>query len=135
MKKSAFTLIEFFIVISIMVILAGIAVPMFRRNTLMARNARVLADLDTIRIAADIYHHDTGQLIPVGNTGDGLVSDNGVKGWKGPYMAVWKPDPWNVTYEIYDNGTSPVMRWVKSGGPPGGDDNITLIICPDTSLP
>jgi general secretion pathway protein G len=135
MKKSGVTLIEMLIVIAIMVILAGIAVPMFARNRLLAQTAKVVAELDTIRTAANMYHHDTEQLVPVGNSGMGLVTNNGVGGWRGPYMDQWKADPWNATYEIFDNGTSPTRRWVGSGGPTSGDDNITLLICPDILLP
>lgn len=122
------------IVILIMMILAGIAVPMFARNRLLAQTAKVVAELDTIRIAADMYHHDTEQWVPVGNTGAGLVTDNGVPGWRGPYMYQWKPDPWKAPFEIFDNGTSPTVRWVGSWGPTSEDDNITLLICPDTSI-
>jgi general secretion pathway protein G len=134
MKKSGVTLIEMLIVIAIMVILAGIAVPMFARNRLLAQKAKVVAELDTIRTAAEMYRHDTEQWAPVGNSGAGLAADNGVEGWKGPYLFEWKNDPWNTPYEIFDNGTSPTRRWAGSGGPTSGDDNITLLICPDTSL-
>ncbi len=135
MKKNGFTLIELFIVIAIIAILAGIAVPMFARNRLIAQMAKAVAELDTIRTAANMYRHDTGQWVPVGNTGEGLASNNSVTGWRGPYLDMWKVDPWNTTYEIFDNGTSPIRRWVGSWGPTDGDDNITLLICPDTSIP
>jgi len=135
MRKNSFTLIELMIVIAIIIILAGIAVPMFARNRLLAQMAKVVAELDTIRTAANMYHHDTEQLVPLGNSGAGLAADNGVANWRGPYMDQWKADPWNTPYEIFDNGTSPTRRFVGSGGPTAGDDNITLLICPDTSLP
>jgi general secretion pathway protein G len=136
MKKSGFTLIELMIVIAIIIILAGIAVPMFARNRLLAQTAKVLAELDTIRTAANMYHHDTEQWVPVGNSGDGLITNNaGLGGWKGPYMDRWKADPWGTPYEIFDNGTSTTMRWAGSWGPTDSDDNITLLLCPDTSLP
>ena len=136
MKKKGFTLIELMIVIAIITILASIAVPMFARNTLQAKIAKALAELDTIRTAANIYSHDTKQLVPVGNSGDGLVANTaGLSNWRGPYMDRWKNDPWDNPYEIFDNGTSPTIRWVRSGGPTDGDDNLTLLICPDTSNP
>jgi len=134
MKKNGVTLIEMLIVIAIMVILAGIAVPMFARNRLLAQKAKVVAELDTIRTAAEMYRHDTDQWVSVGNSGAGLASDDGAANWKGPYMYQWKADPWLIPYDIFDNGTSPTMRWAGSGGPTAGDDNITLLICPDTSL-
>lgn len=135
MRKIGLTLIELMIVIAILAILASIATPMFARNRLIAQKGKVVAELDSIRTAAEMYRKDTDQWVPVGNSGDGLVADNGVEGWKGPYMYEWKNDPWDNPYEIFDNGTSSIRRWVGSRGPTGGDDNITLLICPDISLP
>jgi len=131
MKKSAVTLIEMMIVILIMMILAGIAVPMFRRNRLMAQETRALVDLDTIRTAATMYHHDTEEWPPTGNTGAGLVNDDGVANWDGPYLTEWKRDPWNNTYELYDEGDSPTRRLIRSLG--GETGEITLLLTPDIS--
>lgn len=62
MKKSryGFTLIELVIVIAILGILAGIAVPHFMETSASARGAKVLVDLRTIDSACTIYTINNG---------------------------------------------------------------------------
>ena len=58
--KKGFTLIELVIVIAILGILAGIAVPHFMETSASARGAKVLADLRTIDSACTIYTINNG---------------------------------------------------------------------------
>ena len=60
--KKGFTLIELVIVIAILGILAGIAIPRFLDATATARGARIVADLRTIDSAIVIYNAKTGSL-------------------------------------------------------------------------
>lgn len=61
MKKSrGFTLIELVIVIAILGLLAGIAIPRFLDSTASARGSRLVGDLRTIDSAISIYHAKTG---------------------------------------------------------------------------
>lgn len=59
-KLKGFTLIELVIVIAILGILAGIAVPHFMETSASARGAKVLADLRTIDSACTIYTINNG---------------------------------------------------------------------------
>ena len=65
--KKGFTLIELVIVVAILGILAGIAIPRFLDATATARGARIVADLRTIDSAIVIYNAKTGNL-PTVNT-------------------------------------------------------------------
>lgn len=60
--KKGFTLIELVIVVAILGILAGIAIPRFLNATATARGARIVADLRTIDSAIVIYNAKTGNL-------------------------------------------------------------------------
>lgn len=67
-SNKGFTLIELVVVIAILGILAGIAIPRFMDATATARGAKIVADLRTIDSAIMMYNAKTGKL-PTG-TGD-----------------------------------------------------------------
>ena len=63
MKNKGFTLIEMVIVIAVLGILAGIAVPRFMNSNAAARGAKIIADMRSIDSAASIYMARTG-IVP-----------------------------------------------------------------------
>ena len=135
MNRGGFTLIELLIVIAIIAILAGAMVPMFNVTREDARVAKAKAELDAIKTAAIMMHHDTGQWPPVGTDGTGLRTAGGIPNWNGPYIDPWATDPWGVNaYEIKD-GTGET-RYAASQGktagfdtpfPTGTDDHYIII--------
>lgn len=58
--SKGFTLVELVIVIAIIGILAGIAIPMYQDAQSKARGARIVADMATIQSAYTIYLAKTG---------------------------------------------------------------------------
>ena len=60
--RRGFTLIELVVVIAILGILAGLAIPRFLDATATARGAKIVADLRTIDSAIVIYNAKTGSL-------------------------------------------------------------------------
>jgi type II secretion system protein G len=62
--ESGFTLIELLIVISIVAILAGALIPRITSRLALARDARRLSDIHSIRDAIDRYYQDKGTYPP-----------------------------------------------------------------------
>ena len=115
MPKSAFTLLELLIVITIVAILAGVMVPLFKTSRGEAEIAKCRADLEALADAGRRCYYDTKQFFgpdPL-ETGPTLVP-----GWKGPYIDKVKSDPWGMPYESYavDCGTRKTMYY-RSLGP------------------
>jgi len=134
MRRKSFTLIELVIVVAIIAILAGAMVPIIRSSRTEAREAKALAELDSIKAAAMMFHADTGVWPPASTDGEGLMSDTttATPDWEGPYLDTWGDDPWDNAYEIYDAGTAPaaIVVRARSGGPSATvttDDIITII--------
>ncbi|MDT5120711.1 MAG: ral secretion pathway protein [Acidobacteriota bacterium] len=60
--KTGFTLLELMIVISIIVILAAIAMPQYQKSVVHARETVLRDDLFQLRKALDLYAADKGKL-------------------------------------------------------------------------
>lgn len=59
--RKGFTLIELVVVIAILGILAGIAIPRFMDSIEIARGAKLLADLRSIESAGTVYYTKNGK--------------------------------------------------------------------------
>lgn len=72
-NKKGFTLVELIVVISIIGILAGIAIPRFMEATKSARGAKIIADMRTIESATNVYYAKYGKY-PASQSTDGFAN-------------------------------------------------------------
>ncbi len=87
MKKSAFTLIELLVVISIIAILAGIALPVFTKVQEKGRATQDASNLRQLGLGMTAYLNDNSDTYPtIGTSGSnswtGKLNPNYVSAWK-----------------------------------------------------
>lgn len=97
--KSSLTLVEIGVVLVVIVLVVGIAVPMGYRFLEKAKVQKAINDMNSIAMAAMQHLEDTGQFPPAINTppyGDGfLTNNNNYAGWSGPYLEEWPQHAWH----------------------------------------
>src|SRR4051812_10953586 len=79
----AFTLIEMLVTIAIIVLLAGLLLPMLYKTYRSASRTRLAADLNSIGVALDAYKSDFGDYPRVPAAGTGFATLG--KALVGPY--------------------------------------------------
>jgi prepilin-type N-terminal cleavage/methylation domain-containing protein len=101
-NRNGFTLIELVVVIAILGILAGIAIPRFMDSQASAKGAKIVADLRTIDSAATIYYAQKGQY-PTAITGN---NPDTADGFVGKYLAAWPvPDTGTFIVSLLKGGS------------------------------
>ena len=100
-NKKGFTLVELVVVIAILGILAGIAIPRFMDATATARGAKIVADMRTIDSAIMMYTAQTGA--DIGSKTAAEAKTALVDGTT-QYMSSW-PTPPDSTAKVDVKGT------------------------------
>lgn len=95
--RRAFTLIELVIVIAILAILTGAAVPMASKFLESKARAATRAELEQLSAAALEYFRDTGSLP---TSVEALLSGASASGWAGPYLSVQSSEPWSGANDV-----------------------------------
>ena len=125
MNNKGFTLIELLIVITIIAILAGAAIPYVQQYVEDARYAKAKQDMEEIRNALVRFETDRGKIYPGG--ANGVITQ-----LVGPYLNQAMADPWGGAYVI-DNDASRIY----APGPDGvakNDDDVTADFRPPLAL-
>jgi len=116
--KKGFTLIELLIVITILAILAGAAVPYVQDYVEDARIAKAREDLGELRNAIMRYEVERGKLFDPANDGVGANEAERLKNWQqmliGPFLTQALTDPWGRPY-YFSNAASMVFSGAEDG--------------------
>ena len=125
--QEGFTLIEVLLVVVIIGILVGIAVPKFAGKVGKAQTSKAKADIKSIGLALDMFEVDNGRYP---SSLDGLMTKPGnAPNWDGPYMKEGLPkDPWQNQYiYAFPGSHNPHGYDLSSMGPDGaggGADDV-----------
>ncbi len=116
--KGGFTLIEILLVVVIIGILAGIALPKLSGHTRRAEITRARAEIENIGTALAQYEMDLGEFP---RSLQELVTSPGSDRWNGPYLQKGLPnDPWKRPYVyVYPGQRNPRSYDLYSLGPDG----------------
>ncbi len=116
-KKEGFTLIELLIVVAIIGIIAGIAIPNFLGARTKARVTRAFADMRAIADALEMYYVDNTTYPAVPDEEGDPIPD-----LSPTYMTSQPNDPFSGdVYRYYINATA--TAWlIVSNGPDGEED-------------
>lgn len=110
LKRQGFTLIELLIVVTIIAILAGAAVPYVQDYVEQTRTSRARADLDEIKRAVMLYEVQFGRY-----------TSSSIASLVGPFLTRNIPDPWGNAYVVSD-ASSTVLSLGPDGSNQTGDE-------------
>ncbi|HEY9071024.1 MAG TPA: prepilin-type N-terminal cleavage/methylation domain-containing protein [Candidatus Ozemobacteraceae bacterium] len=112
--RQGFTLIELLIVVTIIAILAGAAIPYVQDYIDESRRARAKNDLDEIRNALALYELRRGVEYP----------NNDIASLIGPFLTKALVDPWGAAYVV--NRASSTVECLGPDGKINSGDEITI---------
>ena len=133
MKKSAFTLIELLVVISIIAILAGIALPVFSKVMERSRATSCASNLKQLGLGVAAYLNDNDEQIF-------KDSDTGDKAWpkvlQEKYVTNWKVFKCPFDKRIDASGDAAPVSYginvnvLSQPGKPNWDGNFSKLVAP-----
>jgi general secretion pathway protein G len=106
-RRHGFTLLELMVVLLILGLLGGIAVPRIAKHLSRAKIQTAQVQVDALSAAVQSFLIDTGRYP---TTEEGLkalmAAPNDIKGWDGPYLTKESSliDPWTEPYQFKQPG-------------------------------
>lgn len=118
-RTAGFTLIEVLLVVVIIGILVGVAMPRLGGRVRQAQIAAAEADVNNIGMALRLYEVDNGSYPQ--SLQSLLTKPGNALNWRGPYLEKGLPqDPWGNDYLYsYPGSRNPHSYDLKSYGPDG----------------
>ena len=126
-RRSAFTLVEMLLVVTIIGILAALVIPKIVGRSEQARITAAQTDINAgIKTALDAFEVDNG-FYPR-SLQDLVTAPSNARNWHGPYLDKLPMDPWYNPYVYYypgkHNANGYDLLSVGLDGKEGTDDDI-----------
>jgi general secretion pathway protein G len=128
-RVTPFTLIEVVVVIVILVMLAGIATPLYMKNIKKSRIGTAQTQIRLLEDALQSYKLDVGHYP---SSLDCLMENvDQEEKWEGPYMKKVPKDPWGYEYQYlpdgdHNQGEFDLCSFGADGQEGGEDENADL---------
>jgi len=134
--RGGFSLLEMILVISIMAIIAGSAVPLATMAINSKAKRATAEELDGLQLAAAEYFQDTGELP---STVSDMEQNPSVDGWAGPYLQAYSinertglsqyaVDAWSQAYSLSSSGSVLTITSPGLGGTFGDEHDIAITL-------
>ena len=128
-EKKGFTLIELLIVVAIIGIIAGIAIPRFLGVRTKAKVTRAFADMANIGTALEMYYVDHDEYPVLGEGVTDLGTAIGGDPDLGDYISSIPDDPFGTddapSYRYYVNDADDPTLWLLVSNGPDGELDVT----------
>ena len=121
-KNEGFTLIELLIVVAIIGIIAGIAIPNFLGARTKARVTRAFADMRAVADALESYYTDNATYPAEDSLSDELTPDYITNL---PNDLFFDPDAEDRNYRYYNNDDDAPTAWLLVSNGPDRDSDVT----------
>lgn len=119
--KHGFTMIEILLVVVIIAVLAGVALPRLTGRVEQSQISATQSSISSIGSSLDLYELDNGRYPSALN--DLITAPSSAKNWRGPYLKKGLPkDAWGNAFTYQFPGThNPHGYDISSAGPEGGE--------------
>lgn len=119
-NKKGFTLMEILVVVTIIGILAAIAVPSYLQAVEQGRREACAANIEILLTQVERYHLTTGQKVPTSGDWLGFLRQKGYLVGKELYCPFYG-EACQPRYVLVYDGAEPIVYCTHCGGGPGDE--------------
>jgi len=132
MKKKGFTLIELLIVMAVIAILIGIAIPAFRGMQDEARRSKAEGDVRVLKVGIESYYKNHSNAYPLATTSGSTAWESYLTGATPRIVETTLYDPFGststtqYTYKTDTDSTSTARYYIIYSIGPGGNGTASV---------
>jgi len=123
--RRAFTLIELLLVMVILAVLAGVAVPMYMTQAAKSKVNATKASISNVKTALQAFEVEFDRLPTTEEGLNALVeAPASLPGWDHQFMEKVPVDGWQRTFAYINDGGTYIIRSFGADGIEGNEDDI-----------